>query len=751
MLSKAKECIEKYLKTQLDSKQITQEIFDKANAVCYTNLKTWATDPSIHKISPNTSKGIESAVNRAINTGNWKNVIEAFRQDISFGTAGIRGKCVLCKNDFDMFFEQGISAPILKGPNTINDIVLLLKTAGVINVAKKRSWTKIAIGYDSRVNGKQFAQLIAQSFIGNCDHNNIFKVFLFDEASPFPELSFAVTTKQVRADIGILVSASHNPCDYNGYKITDNTGKQLTGDLRNEIVDAIEKVSFSDITIKPLEKAIQGQVVWLGGKTPIEGKDYKGVDVSVPDNFIDMHTLYIEQLKKFIIDKKMSETFFPKLRIGFSAFNGAGNKAVPRILKELGFLEVKVVSELQKLDGRFPAFGWGEQPDPGDPISADIAVKEFIKEYGQQSFDELDMLIGTDPDADRLGVIIKVPSSQQKYFGKYKLLSANDAWTLLIWYRLYAEKKLNNERIENVEKKYITFSHVTTDALEKVASFFGVSSLGEMMDSKNKAAGDYLNGKRSWVGFSYIGAFANKMREQGFMNIAGAEESNGFSILGGPVKKGEILGEKGHVNDKDGTFAAVLLAEAAAYARSKNSFVFEILDDIYKQIGFYATANKPMPRIGSFEGADGITKKINLLKIAQQWKEKANNSDLKIANKKVIGAVEFKTGRYDKFHYEGFPDEGIRFFFEDTTLSKSDDFKKSNNFITIRPSGTSQTIRFYTQLEENVSAANELGEIKKKALIEAEKIALLAQKQLLLEASYIADINSVEEQIKKIF
>ncbi|MBU1998818.1 MAG: hypothetical protein KKE64_04900, partial [Candidatus Omnitrophica bacterium] len=615
--------------------------------------------------------------------------------------------------------------------------------------ARARSFRKLAIGYDSRIAGEQFAEMIAQCFIGQSSPEYKFIVYLFDEASPFPELSFGLTTKMVRADLGILVSASHNPADYNGYKITDSTGSQLPQSMKNDVKNAIDSTTTADIKLKSLDEAEQGQLIWLGGREPLKEKDYKGVDITSPAYFIDMHTLYVEQVKKFILDKELVKRQAANVKIGFSAFNGAGYKAVPRLLEELGFVNYKSISKLQELDGLFPAFGWGEQPDPGDPNSADIAVREFIAEHSQAAFDELDILIGTDPDADRMGLIVKVPQNQQYLFGKYRLLSANDAWTLLIWYRLMKKQKLG--LLGHPGNHYITFSHVTTDALEATAALFGVLALGEMYDKTDtEQRGHYLNGIRSWVGFTYIADFANKMREKGLINEAGAEESNGFSILGGKIKQGEILSDGGHVNDKDGAFAGILLAEVACYAKENNTTIFELLDNIYLQAGHYATANKPLPRVGSFEGAEGITEKINLLKQAQKWMKQANEGKepFVLGGMKVIGAIEFKSGRYDEQHYSGFPDEGIRFFFEDNTLKEGEPFYNSKNFITIRPSGTSQAIRFYTQIYSRLSKENIAGQ-KNRNFRLAEALALQVQKELLASIALTKYIPKIEEQLKK--
>ncbi|NQT22468.1 MAG: hypothetical protein HQ579_03400, partial [Candidatus Omnitrophica bacterium] len=770
LLKQAEQEIEAYLTTQYDDGVITSDIYEEALKNTYANLDAWVKDTKINSISPNT----RVAIFEAIRQERWTDIIEVFRKDITFGTAGIRGMAALSEEELNIL-NQGPLAPILKGPNTINDIVLLLKTAGVIKYAKKHGLHKVAIGYDSRINGKKFAEMIAQSFIGSSTKKHSFTVYLFDEASPFPELSFGITTKEVGADLGILISASHNPSNYNGYKITDHTGAQLSGKMRKGIVDAISTITPLDIKLKPMEEATEGQLRWLGGKAPIAKYDYKGVDVRNPEYFIDMHTLHVNQVEKFIIDGETVKEFGPEVSIGFSAYNGAGNKAVPRLLKEVGFTNgevgvknnVKPITDLQELDGRFPAFKWGEQPDPGDPIAAKKAVEMFVEEYGQEAFDKLDILIGTDPDADRAGIIVKIPNEQQHLFGEYKLLSANDAWTLLLWYRWQREIELSIEKgllakvddspqkVPNAENRYITFTHVTTDALERVADLFGVRSLGKMSDMNGEPIINYLDEKRVWVGFTGIAEFCKEMRKRGLINDGGAEESNGFSILGGVVPSGEILAEDGHINDKDGVFAAVLLAEAAAYAKFRGTTLFELLDNIYMnpKVGYFATANKPLPRVGSFEGAEGVSKKIELLKTSQEWMKEANerkgtSNPFIIAGLPVIGAVEFKTGKYDENHYPGFPDEGIRFFFADENLKSGEPFSNSKNYITIRPSGTSQTIRFYTQLFANVNQEN-LVALKYKTSRRAEALALQAQLQLLNAAGYKGDVANIDMILKQ--
>ena len=729
LLDGAKMIIEGMLTEAYQRGDIPDTVYKNALANTYKNLVEWTQDPDIYRIDP----GIRATNLAAIREGRWDDIIEAYRQDVQFGTAGIRGKAVLTEKELQIFKAKGPLGSFLKGPNTINMFKLLKTTQGVIKMAREQGLKRVVIGYDSRIGGAAFADMIARLFIAQSTPEHEFKIFLFDEVSPFPELSYGITTEAVKGDIGLLISASHNPADYNGYKITLGNGAQLNQVSKNKVTAAIDQVRNADIVMATsLTDAKPGQLVWLGGSEALEGKDYFGFER------IDMHSLYAEQVKKFILNEQAVGAYANNLKIGYAAFNGAGFKAVPRLLKETGFTNFKVISKLQELDGNFPAWAFGEQPDPGDPISADIAVREFIAEYGQSVFDELDVLVGTDPDCDRMGLLVKVPEAQQKYFGKYRLFSANDAWALLIWYRLSMKKQMG--LLENPSDHVVEFSHVTTDAIGAVANMYGVDAVGKMLDVTGVLEkGDYLAGRRTWVGFTYLADMLEDVEQMGKYVEILAEESNGVSL-------------QGHTKEKDGTLAAILLAEVAAYAISQHKTLFELLDDVYALIGHYATANKPLPRVGSFEKAAGLAEKIKIIEKSQEWGRKANEDALTdhpfmIAGKKVLGSVEFASGRIDKTHYVGVPDEGVRFFFEDARLKPGDPFTNSLNYITIRASGTSQALRFYTQIfSKDVSPTQ-----KAWKYAEAERIALSAQQQILEDVQLEKHLAPVRAQLESFY
>jgi phosphoglucomutase len=190
------------------------------------------------------------------------------------------------------------------------------------------------------------------------------------------------------------------------------------------------------------------------------------------------------------------------------------------------------------------------------------------------------------------------------------------------------------------------------------------------------------------------------------INVGTLEQSNGFSILGDVPPSERDLGKGGHVRDKDGTFASILLAEVAAYAKSIEKTVFQLLDEeIYldPDIGYYATCYEPAPKWGQYEGLEGISRKIAVLKAAQGLLQRVHaGEEVRISGLPVVSAEQFQTGKYDALHYLGFPDEGVRFFFD----------RARQNYLLIRPSGTSQCLRFHTQIKAEGLTPENIGEKK---------------------------------------
>ncbi|MBN1467009.1 hypothetical protein JXA02_14740 [candidate division KSB1 bacterium] len=747
----ANEKIAAYL--QANKSIIRKEIFDSAMANVPKKLAHWLLDDRIDGLSPNAKKGIL----KAIKDEKWEHLIDAFMDEIAFGTGGIRGIAAFATRADESELKalnDSIYSPILRGPNTINDLVLMIKSAGVAMYAAEKKLKSIVIGYDSRIQGDAFAELITRIFL-----KTGMTVYLFDEACPYPELTFAIP--QLKADMGILISASHNDRRYNGYKLSSKTGAQFEKGERDYIYfHYILHTDFKDIEILPEIPPKSKNLYFLGGEAPLAGRLAAGKYFGREKELINMHALHMQHVQGFILDPELLRQWAPRVFVGYSAYHGAGRKAVPALLDYFHFKNVNKISRLDELNGLFPCFALEQQPDPGDNIAAEVAVKEFKAEYSQKEFDKLDLLIGTDPDADRAGFIVKVPPAQIKCYqainaktehlqaalkdaipgyrerddDSWHLLDADNAWTLLLWYRLKKEAEQNGGVVPLAEKKFISLSHTTSDSMVGLVRKYGLGVI------------------KTWVGFAYLANSVqmswggHKVEEilkewhaqkeivgtgnpekdlykkifkgqshavlfdaiamddfERTYNFAALEQSNGFSILGPKPEEGQVWGKGGHVRDKDGTFAAILIAEVQAFAKSLGKSLIELLDEhIYldPDIGLFINYYEPEPYWGQFEGPTGMSKKINMLRATEEMLADFNaGNDLSFAGQKVVSIEAYRTGKYDALHrwkqyaelpyYNGFPDEGIRFFF-----GKAGGY----DHLTVRPSGTSQCLRFHVQL-----------------------------------------------------
>lgn len=739
VVRKAKAGISGFLEEQFRRGLIDEGLYEQARLNVLPNLRRWLTDPHIGRLSPRLGDGLRSAVEAA----RWDELVEAYVDEIKFGTAGIRGKAAMSDEELLILSREGMDAPILKGPNTLNNIVLLLKSTGVAKYATAHGLRSIVIGYDSRVAGQDFAWLVSGVFLAEG-----LKVYLFDEAGPYPEMTFAIPT--LGADMGILISASHNDRRYNGYKLSAGTGSQFSPRERSVIYNEyIRKTTPAQIALLDFEDAgvdpdhpedprrDGNRLVFLGGAAPLAGFDYLGRPL------VDIHRMYQDQIRGFITDAAMMKSWAPSIGIGYCAFHGAGRKAVPRLLRDFGFTRVDTVTRhrLNELNGLFPAFQEHpeQQPDPGDPTASEIAVDAYVEQYGADALEALDLMIGTDPDADRAGIVVKVPPALREYHDNrsHVLLSADDAWSLLLWYRLSqlaGNTRGGNTRGGNAqdagnarafsqrpEESFIVLSHITTDALVRLARKHGVGvvktwvGFGLIANAVERVwAGDDLSDSR-FKDIIYQTVEMEGMPRH--YNVGCLEQSNGFSILGGPPDTAAAMGSNGHVRDKDGVFAAILLAEVAAYAASVGTTVYELIDEqIYldPDIGYFATDVVPVPRWGEFKGLEGLTRKIGILRrCAELGQRVRDGASLSLDGLPVRSSETFVAGKYaDAHQWPGFPDEGIRFYFDEERL----------NYLTVRPSGTSQCLRFHIQLKAENLSRNGLARQKYETRMRARKI-----------------------------
>jgi len=712
LVIRARKGVNGYLDKALETGAIDKQSYGEAKRHVVPTLKQWLGDADIRRVSPRLQEGLV----QAIDNEQWRALVDAFRQPLRFGTGGIRGMMAFRRPAVVRLKREGVGAPILKGPNMINDVVLLATSAGVARFgrAQRPRFRKIVVGYDSRIRGDEFAGLVAQLFLAYD-----YTVYLFDAPCPYPEVTFAIPDDTVKADVGVFISASHNDYRYNGYKLSCGNGSQFDPTERDVMYTKyIAGIGFDKIRLRRFDQVPDRRLWFLGGEKPVPGFNYAGRE----SQLINMHKRHLDHVKKFLLTKDLREQqrrSRDPLRIAYCAFHGAGREAVPRLLRDVGFpksqIQIITAHHLNRLDGLFPCFcseeGREQQPDPGDPRAAKLAVDAFKQQYPGQ-FGKVDILIGTDPDADRCGIVVKVPKGQRDLYDRrdYTLLSADDAWALLLWYRLEQQKRANRGHVQKARRKFIVLSHTTSDSIARLARRYGLGVVKTWVGFASLAAAtrevwqgrvgellDLEEGRGSGTPPLLCHPFVYEcdgMDRRRSINVGAMEQSNGFSILGGPPPDARSLGRDGHVRDKDGTLAALLMAEVAAWAKQEGTTLLELLDShIYLDpaVGLFVNLYEPDPMDGEYPGIEGDRLKKAILRRALGYFQLALTGDLQIGGLSVKSACLYRTGKYDAIypptHNFVFPDEGIRFYFDEERL----------DHVTVRPSGTGNSLRFHVQ------------------------------------------------------
>ncbi len=615
------------------------------------NLQSW--------MSENIPERYKKYVLENIYDDNWSEIIESFKQELTFGTSGIRGKLIpsldVKKSNLELknLKDYGFESNILRGPNTINEITLLKNIHGLINYMQKNNMSKIVIGFDTRVLSKSFSSLISNLFL-----TNNFSVFLFDFPNPMPELSFAVVDS--KSDMGIEITASHNDKRYNGIKLITKHGGPPSYEIRDEIAKYIFENKIN-LSYELISKTANGSIFNSDKLTLLQKSQPHSTSQNSSEN-------YINHIENLIFDKKILKKFSSEIKIGYSALHGTGYASVSKLLQRFEINNVKYVDQMIHPDPLFLTFDSKQILDPSDDKTASIVANEFINQYGENEFLKLDVLAYTDPDADRLGIIIKTLPQEESIYGKWRRLHANDIWLLLLWYILEIISK-TDRKFSDHDKLFIVKSFVTSDSLLYISKKYHL----ECIDGK--------------VGFSDLAKIVEQKWNEKKINIGIFEESCGFGLAGNP----EIL--KLHVLEKDGILSLALILEIISYAKSKNSSLQELLDVIYldDDIGFFSTFRRELPENGIFEGVHDEYVMENILKNVEKFYMKLherikNKNPLEICGLPITDLKRFSTGKYDSKFWKNFPDEGIRFFLNSDV-----------NHITIRPSGTEPKIRIFVQ------------------------------------------------------
>lgn len=518
---------------------------------------------------------------------------DRFYMDLEFGTGGLRGI-------------------IGAGTNRMNKYVIRKVTQGLAECVRDHGFEGmrrgVVIAFDSRRYSPDFALEAALVLA-----NNGVKVYLFDSLRPTPELSFAV--RQLHALAGIVVTASHNPKNYNGYKVYWDDGGQVPPLKAGQILNRIEaRENWLDIEPMALELAKKEGLLKIIGE--------------------DLDKQYLAKVRKLTLHPELDAQKGSGLRIVYTPLHGAGNKLVRRALAEIGFRSVSVVQEQELPD---PEFTTVPYPNPEIPSTFELARK-----YGSEL--QADLLLATDPDADRLGVVIR--DSQ----GSFVQLTGNQIGVLLTYYILSQKKDLG----KLTEKATIIKTVASTDLADEVAYSF------------------HVHVENVLTGFKFIAEKEKEMEEGGWGEfLFGFEESYGY-----------LAGD--FVRDKDGIIASVLLAEAALYYREAEGLtLLDILDRIYKEFGYYLEDQESLTLVG-IQGKEEIIRIMDTLRQEEIFElggisiEKVDDYEQKVRRNLITGEKSLLT----------LPRSNVlRFSFH------------GGGFVMARPSGTEPKIKFYVSIK----------------------------------------------------
>lgn len=537
---------------------------------------------------------------------NEKEIEDRFYKDLEFGTAGLRGV-------------------IGAGTNRMNIYTVRKATQGLANyIAGKGAQAQgVAIAYDSRRMSPEFADEAAL-----CLAANGIKAYVFESLRPTPELSFAV--RKLGCIAGINITASHNPPEYNGYKVYWEDGAQITPPHDKGIMDEVKAVT-DFATVKTMDK-----------EAAKEAGLYEVIGAAIDD-------AYIAELKKQVLHQDAIDQVGKELKIVYSPLHGTGNIPARRVLKELGFENVYVVKEQELPDGEFPTVSY---PNPESEEAFELGLK-LAKEV------DADLVLATDPDADRLGVYVKDTKS-----GEYKVLTGNMSGCLLAEYEISQRQALKGLPEDGCLIKTI----VTTNMADAIAKSYGLRLIEVL------------------TGFKYIG-----------QQILGFETTGkGEYVFGFEESYGCLIGT--HARDKDAIVATMALCEAAAYYKTQGKTLWDAMIDMYEKYGYYKDDIQAI----TLKGIEGLQKIQEIMETLR------NETPSEIAGYKVLSARDYKkdtiknmeSGEMTK---TGLPSSNVLYY------DLSDEA-----WLCVRPSGTEPKVKFYygvkgTSLEDADAKSAALG------------------------------------------
>ena len=496
---------------------------------------------------------------------------DAFYRNLEFGTGGLRG-------------VMGV------GTNRMNKYVVAMATQGLANYILKNvpgDSHSVCVSFDSRNNSEAFAKITAEVLSANGSH-----VFIYDCLHPVPLLSYAVRKKHATA--GVMITASHNPKEYNGYKVFWSDGAQIIAPVDKEIVAEVNAISDPSMV-----------------KYKADGKE-GGIEVMGDE----MNNAYMDDVLTLMLSPE-SRARHKDLKIVYTPLHGSGVRIVPEILKRLGFENICHVPEQDVSDGNFPTV---QSPNPEEHSALEMAVAVADREGA-------DIVMATDPDADRLGIAVRDNE------GKMVLFNGNQTASMLTYYILRRWSELG--KIDDT--KYVVKTIVTTELIRAIAEKYGVKVYNVL------------------TGFKYIADVVRRNEGKGEF-ICGGEESYGFNV-------GQF------VRDKDAPISCAMVAECAAWAADQGKTLYQLLQDIYAEFGYYKEGLVSLVR----KGKEGVAE------IAAIMTDMRNNPPKELAGVPVTKVID-----YNKPEETGLPKSNVLQF-----------FTSEGDVVSVRPSGTEPKIKFY--------------------------------------------------------
>ena len=539
--------------------------------------------------------------------GNEEEIHERFYKSLTFGTAGLRGV-------------------LGAGTNRMNIYVVRQATQGLANyILQKYGKGAVAISHDSRIKADLFMLEAARVLAGNG-----IKVYITSELQPTPVLSYLV--RYFKCQAGIMVTASHNPAKYNGYKAYGEDGCQMTDVAAGIVYDEICKLDmFKDVKVADFDEALKSGLI-----------EYVCEDV---------YDTYLEKVMEQQVNPGICKG--ADLKVVYTPLNGAGNKLVRKVLNKIGVEEITVVPEQELPDGNFTTCPY-PNPEIKEALQKGIELCEKVQP---------DLLLATDPDADRVGIAVK------DYDGSYRLISGNEDGIMLTDYILSSRKA--NDTLP--EKPVLVKTIVTTKLINKLCEKYGCEL------------------KNVLTGFKYIGEIILNLEKTGEENryVFGFEESYGY--LAGT-----------YVRDKDAVVASMLVCEMAAFFKKQGKSLAQVIDSLYEEFGYYLNHTSAF----EFEGAAGMEKMNNIMADIRE------NLPTVIDGRKVIKVSDYL------LKYELDTSTGTKTAIDLPTSNVISFALEGDNEVIIRPSGTEPKIKTYiTAVGKNFDEAESI----KDSLVEASK------------------------------